>query len=476
MRWDARIRSTLLVAATLGLGAEVCGAEDLQWFRRGDSNGDGRLDVSDATHSLGFLFLGVRSGDRCWPAMDANDDDEIDLADAIYTLGFLFLGTKPPPAPFERCGPDPDPAVGPFRQCERYSGCPEQPGASLAGHYGPPVFLDFDLRSAFEFGRIDADHTPDLVTGGAWFAGRGDGTFGEPRALPINSPMDVLIEDLNRDGASDVVALTERGRFLSVLLGRGDGTFLPPTNVSDSASTPYVRVEADDVNSDEWPDLVVSSEAGISIFLGTGDDSVEAAGERALEVSDGIFGLGDFDSDGAVDVVATSSLWTIAWLPGDGDGSLAPPVPIPSRERDGTVGGLAAGDIDGDGHLDVAVTRYTRDIVEILLGNGNGSFRAAGTCAAGHFVLSPDLVDLDGDGALDLVTSSFGWRQVFARRGIGDGTFGPAARFDTTAASSRVFGVDVDGDGRLDLVNNLSGSQGPDMQIRLAREVDSSLR
>ena len=76
-------------------------------FRRGDSNGDAEVDLSDALRTLGYLFLGAPPPD-CPDAADANDDARIDISDAVGTLGFLFLGSAapPPPGPFE-CGADP---------------------------------------------------------------------------------------------------------------------------------------------------------------------------------------------------------------------------------------------------------------------------------------------------------------------------------------------------------------------------------
>jgi ELWxxDGT repeat protein len=75
-------------------------------FRRGDSNGDGRLDVSDVLTTLSCLFLGSRAL-ACEGAGDADDNGTLELTDAIFTIGFLFLSEPRPTAPFPDCGPDP---------------------------------------------------------------------------------------------------------------------------------------------------------------------------------------------------------------------------------------------------------------------------------------------------------------------------------------------------------------------------------
>lgn len=73
-------------------------------FRRGDSNGDGRIDISDARHVLDWLFLGGVTP-PCAAASNANGDVSIDISDVIYLLGYLFTGGPEPAAPFSACGP-----------------------------------------------------------------------------------------------------------------------------------------------------------------------------------------------------------------------------------------------------------------------------------------------------------------------------------------------------------------------------------
>jgi len=74
-------------------------------FRRGDANGDGKIDLADPIWIVGGLFLGASFG-ACSAASDADDDGKLVLTDAIYTLNFLFRGGPPPPAPYPDCGDD----------------------------------------------------------------------------------------------------------------------------------------------------------------------------------------------------------------------------------------------------------------------------------------------------------------------------------------------------------------------------------
>lgn len=71
-------------------------------FRRGDSNGDSQVDVSDVSRTLGWLFLGGVDV-PCRAAADSNIDGRVNIADITWVLGWLFLGGPAPKAPVE-CG------------------------------------------------------------------------------------------------------------------------------------------------------------------------------------------------------------------------------------------------------------------------------------------------------------------------------------------------------------------------------------
>jgi cytochrome c peroxidase len=74
-------------------------------FRRGDSNRDGSVDISDAIHCLQYLFDGAAA--FCEDATDMNDDGQLNIADPVRLLGRLFGGGEILPAPTELTrGPD----------------------------------------------------------------------------------------------------------------------------------------------------------------------------------------------------------------------------------------------------------------------------------------------------------------------------------------------------------------------------------
>jgi len=74
-------------------------------FLRGDSNGDGGVNIADASATLTYLF---QSGTLpCADAADSNDSGGLDIADAIYALAFLFSSGPQPPLPYPDPGTDP---------------------------------------------------------------------------------------------------------------------------------------------------------------------------------------------------------------------------------------------------------------------------------------------------------------------------------------------------------------------------------
>lgn len=90
------------------------------WFRRGDSNTDGAIDLSDGVSIMNALFLGIGRID-CLDAADANDDAVVDLSDGIYVLLYLFMDGDAPADPFGACGPDSTPdELG----CSEFHVCP----------------------------------------------------------------------------------------------------------------------------------------------------------------------------------------------------------------------------------------------------------------------------------------------------------------------------------------------------------------
>ncbi len=78
-------------------------------FIRGDSNSDGKVNISDASSTLVFLFVNATKAPLCLDAADATNDGIVNITDPIYSLNFLFLGGPAIPEPSPACGVDPTP-------------------------------------------------------------------------------------------------------------------------------------------------------------------------------------------------------------------------------------------------------------------------------------------------------------------------------------------------------------------------------
>lgn len=75
-------------------------------FLRGEANGDGMIDISDAVSILLALFLGGSSL-TCEDSADVDDSGDVDITDVIRLLSFLFLSGPAPADPYLECGTDP---------------------------------------------------------------------------------------------------------------------------------------------------------------------------------------------------------------------------------------------------------------------------------------------------------------------------------------------------------------------------------
>lgn len=97
-------------------------------FSRGDGNGDGTLELTDAVIVLNYLFLGGTEP-ACLEGADADNDGSVSLTDGILVLQYLFQGGNAPALPGppgvnSGCGPDTDiPGTPGDLGCVNYSGC-----------------------------------------------------------------------------------------------------------------------------------------------------------------------------------------------------------------------------------------------------------------------------------------------------------------------------------------------------------------
>jgi hypothetical protein len=293
--------------------------------------------------------------------------------------------------------------------------------------------------------------------------GRGDGTFQSAQTLSAGlQPISVAIGDFNDDRHLDLVAANFRSQNVSILLGNGDGTFqthrdFAPSLTSDS----YPRsVTVADVNGDGKCDLAVARNGSegtgnnnnvVSVLLGNGDGTFQ---EPLIHVGGGppvSVTTGDFSADGVPDLaLANLTANSVSVMLGNGDGTF-------HAVRTFGPGGFdtAVGDMNGDGVPDVAVADLS-STVSMLLGNGDGTFRTGLTFAVGTFPYALAIADFNGDGKRDLAVACAGATEIDPGNisvllGNGDGTFQPAQPFAAGITPVSIVAGDFNGDGVPDL-------------------------
>jgi hypothetical protein len=177
---------------------------------------------------------------------------------------------------------------------------------------------------------------------------------------------------------------------------------------------------------------------------------------------------GDLDGDGVTDLAVTTGTGELDVLLGNGTGSFPSRVGYPVG---GSPTALLAAPLRSGGPPDVAVT--TGNSVVLLQNDGVGTFTPGRVLAVGTAPSSVAAADVDGDGDLDLLTSNAGSDDVSVLLGDGTGRFATLPSVPTGTAPSGLDVTDLDRDGHLDVVTSNAGSD--DVSILLGNG-DGSFR
>jgi len=210
-------------------------------------------------------------------------------------------------------------------------------------------------------GDLNGDGKVDLISVGdssiGVLLGKGDGSFAAFKEVRRASrPWDAASGDLNGDGKEDLVLGNLSDNNISVLLGKGDGTFLSGVDYVSDKGPFFVAIA--DFNRDGKLDVVSGNARTISVFLGKGDGTLAAAKSyTATTHSLNDMAVRDLDGDGQLDVVLIDMLGNgVNVLRGNVDGSFATPQSFPSGVMPNWIG---IGDFDGDHRLDLVATSLT---------------------------------------------------------------------------------------------------------------------
>jgi hypothetical protein len=273
----------------------------------------------------------------------------------------------------------------------------------------------------------------------------------------------VVTGDWNEDGIPDMAVADAGSNQVSIFLGKGDGTFAAAVNYT-VGNNPY-SIVAGDVNNDGHVDLVTANEgsATVSVLFGNGDGTFQSAVAYATNSVDSYpegVALGDFNGDGYLDIAVADyrqyKTANVLVMLNNGDGTFASAVSYDAG--DVWTEGISVADVNKDGIPDLIALNYgsgSSSSIAVLLGNGDGTFATRTkyiTCSEYCGARSATVADLNGDGYPDVIAANWGDSNLGVLLNNGDGTFGSYVLYSTDPDPTSVAVGDVNGDGIPDLV------------------------
>lgn len=280
------------------------------------------------------------------------------------------------------------------------------------GELGPATTLSVpEARARLALGDVDADGDLDLAAVAQFsasaylFPGNGAGGFAPARSVGVRrSVSEVSLTDLDGNGTADLVMTNADPGRLIVRLASGGR--LGPAREYPTGALDYQDTEIADVDGDGILDAVVVTDGRPAVLLG---DGAGRFATRLLSSSPNELrqsALGDVDGDGDLDLLAEyrTAVVAVASLLNDGTGRFTwvDGVQVNSYYS----AGLAATDLDGDGHADAVITDGEVGGFFVLQGTVEGRL---GAPSDGPFIYAAGEArfgDLNGDGSPDLVADA----------------------------------------------------------------------
>jgi hypothetical protein len=235
------------------------------------------------------------------------------------------------------------------------------------------VFTSSLPSQPIALGSLDGDASADALlldgSGLVWWRSMSDGSFEGPNPISATRPIIAVIGDVTGDGAGDIVVLEDS--TVTVFPNRGAGTFATPVTIALHASAEALTLAS--LDADPALDIAVAHSSGgssVSVIRSLGGGVFEAPVTYRGDVARGVAG-GDLDGDGDIDLVVASAARSSGFFfLNDGSGAFgaareirAPGSPFPPR----------VGDLDFDGDADVVLYGPPSPLLSVLRNDGLGS-------------------------------------------------------------------------------------------------------
>jgi hypothetical protein len=263
------------------------------------------------------------------------------------------------------------------------------------------------------------------------------------------SPYSIAMRDFDGDGNLDIAAAALSSNVVSVLRGDGAGHLLPRQDFATGMGP--IAIAAGDISGDGKLDLVTANynASSVSVLIGNGDATFQAHRDTADTAATSPYGVavGDFDGTGGLDVALARQGDLAARVMSGFDGNVFT-TGTTANVTHGQLA-LAVGRLDADAQDDLALE--AGNAVGVLIRTGT-SFLPVVLYPTGVGPSSVLAVDLDGDGTVDLATANSTDGTVSVLLGNGDGTFQAKRDFPADTGAYAIAAADLDRDGKLDIV------------------------
>jgi hypothetical protein len=318
-------------------------------------------------------------------------------------------------------------------------------------------------------GRLDVVTANSYTSAVGVLLGQAGGTFAAPSSYatnrPYSGPNGVALGDVNGDGRLDIASANFLGNAVTVFQAQAGGGFIPVSYTTGAGSVPLNVVLAD-VDGDGRLDLVTANNgpSTVGVLRGLAGGGFAAVTSYAAGTGSGATNVqgvvvADVTGDGRPDLVTNnSSHYAVGVLPGLAGGGFAPVTEYYSTYSNGPATSLVLADVNRDGRLDaVTACAYSNaDAGTVLLGQPNGFVNGNITYSTGTNSGPKGLAlgDVNGDGRLDIVTANFAANTVGVLLGQATGGFAAPVAYPTGAGTGPTAVVlgDLNGDRRLDIV------------------------